>query len=287
MRPASDPDGDRFPVRHRRLETGGAGGGDSARPREDALATEEPLEIRVRGYSYAVMMRTPGRERDLIAGFLAAEGLLHGAQDLVGIEPCRDPSTGEEEPNLWNVACAEGVAFDPRNLRQTPVTSSCGLCGARSLEDLQREMPARSTQLPRGLRLASLIAAFETLRQEQSLFEATAGSHGAALWDPLSGELLDSAEDVGRHNAVDKLLGARLRADDYPVERALGLLVSGRISFELVQKAALAGLSLVAGVGMPTSLALEAAQATGLALCGWVRDGGANVYVGADVWALE
>jgi len=248
-------------------------------PEADWLAVEEPMEIRVRGASYAVLMRTPGRERDLAAGFLAAEGLIHAKDDVTAIERCVNPETGSPEAHIWNVAVAEGVAFDPRRLRQTVVSSSCGLCGARSLEELQQATPKLASRVS-SLRLSALQLAFEQLRQSQSLFEATAGSHGAALWDPQEDQLLDVAEDVGRHNAVDKLLGAQLRADHYPVSKGLCLLISGRISFELVQKAALAGVPILAGVGMPTSLAVDAARETGQALLGWVRNAGANIYAG-------
>lgn len=247
---------------------------------DDAIAIEEPMEIRVRGQSFAVLMRTPGRERDLVAGFLAAEGLIDGKDCVTAIEACLHVDTGLPEPNIWNVALADGVAFDPRNLRQVVVSSSCGLCGARSLEDLQRDMPALASGLPKELALSSLLQGFQQLRERQSLFQATAGSHGVALWDPMSAQLLDVAEDVGRHNAVDKLLGAQLLADAYPAVKPLGLLVSGRISFELVQKAALAGIPLLAGVGMPTSLAVHAAKETGQVLLGWVRNAGANLYAG-------
>jgi len=247
---------------------------------DDVVAMEEPLEIRVRGTSFAVLMRTPGRERDLVAGFLAAEGLIHAKDDVTAIEPCLDVQTGLPEPNIWNVALADGVAFDPRNLRQVMVSSSCGLCGARSLNDLARAMPELAAGLPKQLSLPKLLHAFAQLRQAQSLFDATAGCHGVALWDPLSAEILDVAEDVGRHNAVDKLLGAQLYADAYPATKPLALLISGRISFELVQKAALAGIPMLAGVGMPTSLAVNAAKQTGQVLLGWVRDAGANVYAG-------
>ncbi|MDA0666981.1 MAG: formate dehydrogenase accessory sulfurtransferase FdhD [Planctomycetota bacterium] len=247
---------------------------------EDYVASEEPLEIRIRGQAFAVLMRTPGRERDLVAGFLAAEGLIHHKDDVTAIEPCLDVQAGLPEPNIWNVALADGVAFDPRNLRQVMVSSSCGLCGARSLEDLQRDMPVLASGLPKQLSLSSLLHAFEQLRKAQSLFEATAGSHGVALWDPESTQILDVAEDVGRHNAVDKLLGAQLLADAYPAAKPLSLLISGRISFELVQKAALAGIPMLAGVGMPTSLAVDAARETGQVLLGWARDAGANLYAG-------
>lgn len=249
----------------------------------DRLAVEEPLEIRVHGGPLAVVMRTPGRDRDLVAGFLAAEGVLRDAEDLAGVEPCLDPETGGPAANVWNAVLAPGVPFDPRERRFAPVGSACGLCGARTLDALIRELPPLPAP-PATLALADLTAAFEALHQRQALFAATAGSHGAALWTPAAG-LLDVAEDVGRHNAVDKLLGSRLLAGGYPVAPEEAdpplLLVSGRISFELTQKAALAGVPLLAGVGMPTSLAVEAAQRCGQALLGWVRDGGASVYAGA------
>lgn len=276
MKPESDPLEALVACSRLRFQSGG----HPESPQADFLAAEEPLEIRVRGASYAVLMRTPGRERDLVAGFLAAEGLLQGRQDVRAIEPCMDVRSGLPEANIWNVSCAEGVSFDPRSLRQSIVSSSCGLCGVRSLEDLQRQMPSLAGPLPESLSLSSLLRAFEHLRAGQTLFGATGGSHGAALWDPVEDRILDLAEDVGRHNAVDKLLGSRLLADDYPVQQTLCLLLSGRVSFELVQKAALAGIPMLAGVGMPTSLAVQGAEETGQTLLGWVRDAGANLYVG-------
>ena len=248
----------------------------------DRLAVEEPLEIRVHGTPLAVVMRTPGRDRDLIAGFLAAEGVIRESEDLAGVEACPDPETGQPAAHVWNAVLAPGVRFDPRERRFAPVGSACGLCGARTLDALERELPPLARP-PAELELAALLAAFDALYSRQDLFAATAGSHGAALWTPRAG-LLDVAEDVGRHNAVDKLLGARLLASDYPVAAESSdpplLLVSGRISFELTQKAALAGVPLLAGVGMPTSLAVDAAQRCGQTLLGWVRDGGASVYAG-------
>jgi FdhD protein len=255
-----------------------AGGGPA---RVEPVAVEEPLEIRVRGRPFAVLLRTPGRERDLIAGFLASERVLRGPEDLLAVEPCPpvEPRAGEEPGEAWNVALAEGVRWDPGRERATAmVGSACGACGTRMIEDLRRELPRRAggaapTPAPGALR-----AAFEELRRRQAGFALTAGMHGAALAAlGASGELLlrDAAEDVGRHNAVDKLLGARLRAGEWPLEGAAALLVSGRVSFEIVQKAALAGVALVAGVGMPTSLAVRAARAAGLGLTGFVRgDGG-------------
>ncbi len=245
----------------------------------DAVAVEEPLELRLRGRPLAVLLRTPGRERDLIAGFLVAEGLVEAREDLLAVEPCPDPETGRPSPHVWNVALAEGLAARPRAERLFPVSSGCGLCGARTVEALALEAPAP----PRPRRLPGpdeLGCAFAALRERQRLFAATAGCHGAGLWDLArpAGELRDVAEDVGRHNAVDVVLGARFLAGEHPLTRPHALLVSGRLSFELVQKAALGGVALLAGVGMPSSLAVRAARACGVTLVGWVRDGGGWVY---------
>jgi len=219
-------------------------------------------------------MRTPGRERDLIAGFLASEGVLEGPEDLIAVEPCRGPD-GAPEPNIWNTALAEGAAPDLEQRRNGVVGSACGLCGARSLEALERTLP---TVVPFPEFSADrLQAAFDALRELQTLYQRTAGSHGAALLRP-DGSLDGIAEDVGRHNAVDKVLGARLLAGDYPLESPAALLVTGRLSFEIVQKAALAGVGAVAGVGAPTSLAVDAAQRFQIRLAGWVRAGGVSAY---------
>lgn len=243
-----------------------------------AVAVEEPLEIRVRGTPVAVLLRLPGREADLVAGFLAGERVISRPEDLLGVEPCLDPETGRPEPNVWNAALAEGVAFDPRRRRFGYVSSSCGLCGVTALGELQRQVPP----LPAGpaeISAAFLTRAFERLHREQPVFRRTSGTHAAALVRP-GGDWLDTAEDVGRHNAVDKVLGARLRGDDYPLLQPCVLLVSGRVAFEIVQKAALAGVAAVAGVGVPTHLALDAAAAFGQSLFGLVRDGGATAYAG-------
>lgn len=245
------------------------------------LIAEEPLEIRVRGVSYAVLMRTPGRDKDLAAGFLAAEGLLHGREDLLALEACLDPQTGEPAANILNAALAEGISFTPR---LSAVSSACGVCGTRTLEELQKDCPPLVAPAPEVLSLQALHAATEALRCVQPLFAQTAGCHGAALWNYSSDcALIDVAEDVGRHNAVDKLLGARLLADAYPVPNAVGFVLSGRISFELVQKGWLAGIPLIVGIGMPTSLAVETATAAGITLIGWLRDDAATVFAGNTV----
>lgn len=237
--------------------------------------------MRVRGQAFAVLLRSPGRERDLIAGFLASEGLLRGPDDLLAIEPCPPAAGAAPDDQAWNVALAEGVPFDPAKARSGLVGSSCGLCGTRLIEDLQRQLPRRAGPPPPQPTLSALQEAFAELRRRQPTFERTAGTHGAGLaaMDPGGGlRLLDAAEDVGRHNAADKLLGAQLRAGHWPLERPALLLVSGRISYEIVHKGALAGVAAVAGVGMPTSLAVRAARAAGLQLFGFVRDAGGLAY---------
>lgn len=252
---------------------------DGAHARVEPVAVEEPLEIRVRGIRFATLLRTPGRERDLIAGFLAAERVLRGREDLGAIEPCAPPP-GEEEARAWNVALAEGVVFDPARARELLVGSACGACGARLIADLRRDLPHPPTPVadpgPRALR-----EAMRLLRARQALFAQTAGAHGAALARIGAGAewiFADLAEDVGRHNAVDKLLGAALRAGSYPLEEPAWLLVSGRLSYEIVLKAALAGVGAVAGAGMPTSLAVEAARACGLRLHAFIREDGGLAY---------
>lgn len=243
-----------------------------------ALAVEEPLEIRVRGVSFAVLMRTPGRDKDLAAGFLAAEGLLHNREDLLALESCIDPQTGARAENILNAALAEGIAFTPR---LGAVSSACGICGTRTLQELQKDCPPLAAAPPAQTSIRALHAATDALRAAQPIFKETAGCHGAALWSyTTDNTLLDVAEDVGRHNAVDKLLGAQLLADAYPLASPVGLVLSGRISFELVQKAWLAAIPLVVGIGMPTSLAVEMANAAGITLIGWLRNSGATVFAG-------
>lgn len=272
------------PVFVTRLAAGAASlSADPPQASEDWVAHEEPLEIRVAGAPLAVLLRTPGRDRELLAGFLAAEGILRGPEDLQGIEPCHDPESGTPEPNIWNVALAEGVPFAPEDRRLLPVGSTCGLCGARTIEELERELP---TAVDHG-RLALAADYFEkadaALREAQATHRKTAGSHGAGLFS-FDGELLGFAEDVGRHNAVDKVLGARLLAGDYPLEAAGVLQVTGRISFEIIQKAALGGIAAVVGAGAPTSLAVDAANRTQVALFGLARPDRVNCYTGRVVW---
>jgi FdhD protein len=250
---------------------------------EDWVAVEEPLEIRVGGQAFAVLLRMPGQERELIAGFLASEGLLRGPEDLLAIESCRDPSSQAAEPNIWNVALAPGVVFEPEQRRLLPIGSTCGLCGARTIDELERELPVRVQHAPLSLSADFFARSDSALREAQQTHRKTAGCHGAGLFS-ADGSMLRFAEDVGRHNAVDKILGAELLAGEYPLEEPRILQVTGRISFEIVQKAAMAGLAVVAGAGAPTHLAVDAAQRAGLGLLGLVRADRANQYTGDVIW---
>lgn len=256
--------------------------GQTPEPSEDWLAVEEPLEVRVAGRPFAVLLRSPGQERELIAGFLASERLLGEAEDLTAIEACRNEQ-GEAEANIWNVALAEGVRFDPEKRRWLPVGSTCGLCGARTIEELAQALPRPVAWPALELAADAFARSDQALRDAQRTHRHTAGAHGAGLFT-LAGELLHFAEDVGRHNAVDKVLGACLLQGRYPVEEACFLQVTGRLSFEIVQKAALAGVPIVAGAGAPTALAVDAATRAEISLFGLVRKDRANRYVGAAQW---
>jgi FdhD protein len=260
--------------------------GESSAPVQDLLAVEEPLEIRLGQKPVSVTMRTPGHDFELAAGFLFTEGILHHAADVHAI--CWSPDTnGDRVANprqLGNSVTVElnpGVEVDLDRLeRHFYTSSSCGVCGKASIEAIQMQ---GCPVLPRN---APLVAATvihrlpETLRREQPVFERTGGLHAAALFDP-QGNLQLLREDVGRHNALDKLIGAQMIARRTPLSGSL-LLVSGRASFELVQKALMAGIPILAAVGAPSSLAVETAQRFNLTLLGFVREGRFNIYSGAS-----
>jgi len=274
--------------------TGGAAPGPEG---SDGVAVEEPLEIRISGEAMAVTMRTPGDDLDLAVGFLFAEGLIHGAADLGSVAHCGRPDD-EGYGNLVEVTPAPGVQLEVERMeasrRGTLTTSACGVCGRRSVDDLL----ARVGRVPDGAAVgAELIAsAPDRLRREQRAFARTGGTHGAAILD-AGGRLLAVAEDVGRHNAVDKAVGALVRRGVIATAPPLGtppppgpapgeapalLVVSGRASFEIVQKAAAARIPVVAAVGAGSSLAVDLARRAEIALCAFVRDGSFNVYSRAD-----
>ena len=228
---------------------------------KDQVAIEEPLEIRVAGEPVAVTMRTPGHDEELALGFLYGEGLIHGIR-AVGL-------TDDLAANTIEVAGA--MDRDP-GTRRFYTTSSCGVCGKGALE----EVAVLSDPLPRGPTLPRALAAELPARLEQPAFERTGGLHATGLFD-AQGELVLSREDVGRHNAMDKVIGRALLEGLVPLG-AHALCVSGRLSFELVQKAAVAGAPILIGVGAPSSLAIELADDRGLTLCGFARRGRVNVY---------
>ena len=243
----------------------------------DRAATEEPLEVRLHDHPFAVIMRTPGADRELAAGFLLAERVIAGADDLGNIAHCTDPGA-EHRENIVNVTLANGSAETIGRLladrRQVTTNSSCGMCGRRTIESLAADVtPIRATwTVP-----ASTIAALpERLRARQAVFDETGGLHAAGLF-ARDGGLVDVAEDVGRHNAVDKIVGRMLMREALPLSNHL-LCVSGRTSFEIVQKAIFAGIPIVAAVSAPSSLAIELAQEYGVTLVGFIRGDSFNIY---------
>ena len=243
----------------------------------DVVAVEEPMEVRVNGESFAVIMRTPGHDRELAAGFLLAEDVVREADELGTIELCEDTEQ-EARGNILNVTVVGGAAqrlgIRLGEQRRVTMTSSCGLCGRRTIESLR----ARRERVHGDWTLeAAIINGLPTrLRRAQRVFDVTGGLHAAGLFD-IRGELHLVAEDVGRHNAVDKIVGRRLLEEALPLDRSV-LLVSGRTSYELVQKALLAGIPCIAAVSAPSSLAVRLAREAGITLCGFVRGETFNIY---------
>jgi FdhD protein len=261
-------------------------GDDRASRGRDLLAVEEPLEIRLvygparnrMRRSLTVTMRTPGRDVELAVGFLFAEGVVRCREDIEGAVSCGPPAGPLGVRNLVRVELASDLAIDEKRLeRNFLTTSSCGLCGKASLDTL----PAVSRiRLPDGFVVSpsSVHHLPDRLREAQPVFDRTGGLHAAALFDG-SGRLLDVQEDVGRHNALDKLIGGQLLAGALPLSNRL-VLVSGRAGYELVQKALAAGVPLLAAVGAPTSLAADLAREANMTLLGFVRERRFNVYSG-------
>jgi FdhD protein len=269
---------------------------------EDSLAVEEPLEIQL-AYgpsdaramkSISVTMRTPGYDFELAAGFLMTEGVVHDVNDIDEIVYAAEnnaPIPGEIQgrtsalpyqprKNVVRVELAPDVKVSLANLeRNFYTTSSCGICGKASLLALQTVCPAR-VKNTFSIDAQLLYTLPSRLREAQSVFDRTGGIHGAGLFD-AKGQLLGLREDVGRHNAVDKLLGSEFLADRTPLRNAL-LLLSGRASFELLQKALMGGVSMVAAVGAPSSLAVQVAREFDIILVGFLRDDHFNIYHGAD-----
>jgi len=234
------------------------------------------MEIRAGGpgqdpASVAVTMRTPGNDFELATGFLFTEGLLHARDEVASVAYCELPSE-EQQYNVVTVRLSR--EFDPGSLRNFYATSSCGVCGKASLDQVKVECAG---VLPGPIVSRSVIAGLpRSLREAQRIFEETGGLHAAGLFE-TDGTLVEAREDVGRHNAVDKLVGWAFLRGDLPLSER-SLMVSGRVSFEIVQKAAMAGIPIVCAVSAPSSLAVEAADELGMTVLGFVRDSGFNVY---------
>jgi FdhD protein len=261
-------------------------GAISSRP--DTLVAEEPLEIRLNGKPLAITMRTPGDDFALAAGFLVSEGVLASASDLRSIVYCAGAKDdGSNTYNVVDVQLAPGVPMPDITLERNVYTSSsCGLCGKASLDAVRTTARFPIADTPPVRVEPELLAGLpDRLRAAQQVFDRTGGLHAAALFSE-DGEMLDIREDVGRHNAVDKLVGRALRQDLLPLSRSI-LLVSGRASFELAQKAVMAGIPVLAAVSAPSSLAVDLALETGLTLVGFLRGPSMNVYAGDQRIALH
>ncbi|HKY49403.1 MAG TPA: formate dehydrogenase accessory sulfurtransferase FdhD [Acidimicrobiia bacterium] len=235
----------------------------------DQVVVEAPMEIRLGKVPLAVLMRTPGNEEDLILGFAITEGIVIGPREVAGVED-------EGDGDRFRLVLADGVVVDPEQFRRnTYTTSSCGVCGKASIDAVRIASPplGEGPIVPIDL----ILSLPDQLAAAQPAFAATGGLHAAAIFDQ-DGTLLAAAEDVGRHNATDKAIGALARSR-WPFEDLI-LMVSGRISFEITQKAAVAGISVVAGVSAASSLAVELADDLGMTLIGFVRGAGLVVYAG-------
>ena len=260
------------------------------RVRPDALATEEPMEIRLLAgptkQTVAVTMRTPGADFELAAGFLYGEGIVTCPEDILKISYCVDPDIdAEQQYNIVNVELRSGREFDLRPLeRHFYTTSACGVCGKASLEQLElRGCPVISPGPE--VSAETIYSLPETLREAQGLFDATGGLHAAALFDG-EGELLALREDVGRHNATDKLVGWALLEGRLPLSEHV-VLVSGRSSFEIMQKCLTAGVPIVSAISAPSSLAVDVAREFEMTLVGFLRGGRFNVYAGSERIRLD
>lgn len=247
----------------------------------DRAATEEPLEIRLGATPFVVIMRTPGSDRELAAGFLLSERLVRTRGEIGAIRHCTegDEAARANVLNVWLAgAAADRAAARVAERRFVTANSSCGVCGRRSIDDLMDNVPA----IDGAWRVSRAVVASlsDRLRAAQHTFEETGGLHAAGLFD-LEGTLLRAEEDVGRHNAVDKVIGGEVLEGRVPMEERL-LFVSGRTSFEIVQKAVVAGIPLVASVSAPSSLAIDVARQAGVTLVGFVRGDTFNIYTAPE-----
>ena len=251
--------------------------GGARTPEVDRAATEEPLEVRLHGRPFAVVMRTPGADRELAAGFLLSERVLRTSDDLGTIAHCTDAGADHPE-NIINVTLTDTAASEIDRVfaarRNVMTNASCGMCGRLTIESLRVDGPPIGSDWK--ISSSKIVAIPDRLREAQAVFDQTGGLHAAGLFT-REGQLDGMAEDVGRHNAVDKVVGRLLMQDKLPLSDHL-LFVSGRTSFEIVQKAFLAGIPIVAAVSAPSTLAIELAEACGVTLIGFLRGPNFNVY---------
>ena len=259
--------------------------------RPDALAVEEPLEIRVGGTPLAITMRTPGHDVELAAGFLVSEGVIARGEDFRSAIHCGGPGTAgpgtENTYNVLDVTLAPHVTPPSPDLaRSFYTTSSCGMCGKASIEAVETVSTYDVATDAATITARALTRLPDALRAQQAVFDKTGGLHAAALFDAATSELLVLREDVGRHNAVDKVIGWAMLNDRLPL-RGTVLQVSGRASFELVQKAVMAGIPILAAISAPSSLAVDLAEASGLTLVGFLRGESMNVYARPDRVVVE
>lgn len=258
--------------------------GKSSRNRRDAVAVEEPLEIRLATpqgdeHQVAVTMRTPGDDFDLTAGFLFSEGLIQRRSDVLDLRYCTNVDV--QEYNVMTVQLSEGASFNPTDLtRNFYTTSSCGVCGKASLEAI--EIQGCTSLIEDGPVIKSQVIQTlpSVLREGQQIFERTGGLHAAGLFN-ADGDIQIIREDVGRHNALDKVIGSRFLEDGLPLKGSV-LAVSGRASFEIMQKALMAGIAVIVAVGAPSSLAVDVASEFGMTLVGFAKEEGFNVYTGTS-----
>ena len=246
----------------------------------DVLVTEEPLEIRAESPSQqaqpvAVTMRTPGHDFELAVGFLFTEGMIKRSDDVRTVRYCQLPDTAEQQFNVVTVSLS--APFDEALSRRGMVTSaSCGICGTTSIEQLSQTVSRIDSKIGPAMSSAMLISLPDIVRKAQPTFDRTGGLHAAGLID-AKGVAMCVREDIGRHNAVDKVIGNAVLENKLPISNH-ALVVSGRLSFEIIQKAAIAGIAFIAAVGAPSNLAVQTADDLGITLVGFVRDGTANIY---------
>lgn len=270
-------------TQRRRITTIEADG--ATRTRVDSLVVEEPLEIRLGGEPWAVTMRTPGHDIELVHGFLLSEGGISSAEDVRMARYCEGSVLSDEtgtEVNTYNVLAVDlrpGVPL-PEPRRSTVASSACGVCGQASIETIRTRSPWPLPATRPPIDPAVLVTLPDRLRRAQKHFDTTGGLHAAGLFS-ARGDLLVAREDVGRHNAADKAIGWAMLQGRLPLHDSV-LVLSGRSSFELVQKAIVAGVPTVVAISAPSSLAVELAEDAGITLAGFVRDGRMNVYTGAE-----